>query len=67
MLADSLAMFSCDLTLIQGKEKYSGSNGGLVVKRDGQWMIKKTGYERTYVEIRPYEKPTAFHSRWAGR
>ena len=37
------------------------------VKRDGEWKIKQTGYERTYMEIRPYEKPTAFHSRWAGR
>jgi SnoaL-like domain len=37
------------------------------VKRDGAWLIGKTGYERTYVEIRPFEKPAVFHSRWAGR
>ena len=37
------------------------------VKRDGQWLIQKTGYERTYMEIRPYEQPKMFHSRWAGR
>ena len=37
------------------------------VKRDGAWMIKKTGYERVYVEIRPFEKPAMFHSRWMNR
>lgn len=36
-------------------------------KRDGQWLIQKTGYERVYHEIRPFEKPTVFHSRWLGR
>lgn len=36
-------------------------------KRDGKWLIQKTGYERIYVEIRPYEKPAVFHSRWLGR
>lgn len=37
------------------------------VKRDGAWLIKQTGYERTYVEIRPFEKSSVFQSRWAGR
>lgn len=37
------------------------------VKRDGKWLIHKTGYERIYVEIRPFEKPAVFQSRWAGR
>ena len=36
------------------------------VKRDGNWQIAKTGYERVYCEIRPFEKPDYFHSRWAG-
>jgi hypothetical protein len=44
VLSDSLAMFTCDFTLTQGKEKYKGRNGGLVVKRDGQWKWK-TFYE----------------------
>lgn len=37
------------------------------VKRDGSWQIAKTGYERVYCEIRPFEKADYFHSRWAGR
>ena len=37
------------------------------VKRDGRWLIRKTGYERVYAEIRPFEKPAVFHSRWATR
>lgn len=37
------------------------------VKRDGKWLIYRTGYERIYVEIRPFEKPAVFQSRWAGR
>lgn len=37
------------------------------VKRDGRWLIQRTGYERIYCEIRPFEKPSYFHSRWAGR
>jgi len=37
------------------------------VKRDGQWLIAKTGYERVYVEMRPFEKADHFQSRWAGR
>lgn len=37
------------------------------VKRDGEWKIKLTGYERTYFEIRKYEPPATFHSRWQGR
>jgi hypothetical protein len=37
------------------------------VKRDGQWLIARTGYERVYCEIRPFTKPDYFHSRWAGR
>jgi len=37
------------------------------VKLDGEWKISLTGYERTYVEVRKYEAPTSFHSRWEGR
>lgn len=37
------------------------------VKQGGQWLIQKTGYERIYCEIRPFEKPAYFHNRWAGR
>lgn len=37
------------------------------VKRDGEWQISRTGYERVYCEIRPFTKPDYFHSRWAGR
>jgi hypothetical protein len=40
VLSDSLAMFSCDFTMTSGKEKHSGRNGGLVVKREGQWKWK---------------------------
>lgn len=35
------------------------------VKIDGEWKISRTGYERTYVEIRRYDPPTTFHSRWS--
>jgi hypothetical protein len=37
------------------------------VKRDGNWLIQKTGYERIYVDLRPFEKGTHFESRWSGR
>jgi hypothetical protein len=33
-------------------------------KVDGVWKISHTGYERTYFDIRPYEEPTVFSSRW---
>ena len=33
-------------------------------KVDGEWKISRTGYERTYFDIRPYEEPVAFYSRW---
>jgi hypothetical protein len=40
VLSDSLATFTCDFTMSAGKEKHSGRNGGLLVKRDGQWKWK---------------------------
>jgi hypothetical protein len=40
VLSDSLATFTCDFTMTTGKEKLSGRNGGLLVKRDGQWKWK---------------------------
>ena len=36
------------------------------VKRDGEWLIQKTGYERIYVDLRPFEPGDLFESRWAG-
>ena len=33
-------------------------------KVEGEWKISRTGYERTYFDIRPYEEPVAFYSRW---
>ena len=33
-------------------------------KEGGEWKISRTGYERTYFDMRPYEEPTAFYSRW---
>ncbi|HPG25045.1 MAG: nuclear transport factor 2 family protein [Spirochaetaceae bacterium] len=33
-------------------------------KRDGAWVITRTGYERTYFEIRPFEPPGTWYSRW---
>lgn len=33
-------------------------------KESGQWKISRTGYERTYFEMRPYDEPTAYYSRW---
>jgi hypothetical protein len=35
------------------------------VKLEGEWKISRTGYERTYVDIRPYDPPNTFVSRWA--
>jgi hypothetical protein len=37
------------------------------VKRGGEWLISLTGYERVYVDIRAFEKPKVFESRWEGR
>lgn len=33
-------------------------------KVDGEWKISRTGYQRTYFEVRPYENPTVYFSRW---
>jgi hypothetical protein len=33
-------------------------------KEGGEWKIARTGYERTYFDLRPYDEPTAFYSRW---
>ncbi|MFY0522206.1 hypothetical protein ACN28I_03000 [Archangium gephyra] len=44
VLSDSLATFTDDFTITTGGKKYSGRNGGLLVKRDGQWKWK-TMYE----------------------
>ena len=33
-------------------------------KMDGEWLISHTGYERTYFEVRAYEEPTTYYSRW---
>ncbi len=44
VLSDSLATFTDDFTLTTGGKKYNGRNGGLLVKRDGQWKWK-TMYE----------------------
>lgn len=35
-------------------------------KVEGEWKISRTGYERTYFDIRPYPEPDAFFSRWDG-
>ena len=40
VLSDSLATYTCDFTVTAGKEKHSGRNSGLLVKRDGQWKWK---------------------------
>jgi hypothetical protein len=40
VLSDSLAMSTCDFTMTSGKEKHSGRNAALLVKRDGQWKWK---------------------------
>ncbi len=37
------------------------------VKQSGEWLISLTGYERVYVELRKYEAPTTFESRWQAR
>jgi len=34
------------------------------VKVEGEWKISRTGYERTYVDMREYPEPKAFFSRW---
>lgn len=33
-------------------------------KIGGDWKISRTGYERTYFDVRPYDEPKAFFSRW---
>lgn len=40
VLSDSMVSFVDDFTTTMGKEKYSGRNSGLLVKRDGKWMWK---------------------------
>lgn len=37
------------------------------VKQSGEWLISRTGYERVYVELRKYEAPETFESRWQNR
>jgi hypothetical protein len=40
VLSDSLATVTDDFTMTMGKQKLSGRNAGLLVKRDGKWMRK---------------------------
>jgi hypothetical protein len=40
VLSDSLANVVDEYTMTMGKQKMSGRNGGLLVKRDGQWKWK---------------------------
>ncbi len=40
VLSDSLASVTDEFTATMGKEKMSGRNAGLLVKRDGQWKWK---------------------------
>lgn len=40
VLSDSLANVTDDFTMMMGKQKMSGRNAGLLVKRDGQWKWK---------------------------
>jgi hypothetical protein len=40
VLSDSLANVVDEFTMTMGKQKMSGRNGGLLVKRDGQWKWK---------------------------
>ena len=40
ILSDSLANVTDDFTMTMGKQKITGRNAGLLVKRDGQWKWK---------------------------
>jgi hypothetical protein len=40
VLSDSLVMVTDDFTMSQGKQKITGKNAALLVKRDGQWKWK---------------------------
>ncbi|MFL5344692.1 MAG: nuclear transport factor 2 family protein [Hyalangium sp.] len=40
VLSDSLANVTDEFTMTMGKQKMSGRNAGLLVKRDGQWKWK---------------------------
>jgi hypothetical protein len=40
ILSDSLATITDDFTMTMGKQKFSGRNSSMVVKRDGQWKWK---------------------------
>ncbi|MCI0571667.1 MAG: hypothetical protein L0Y66_13020 [Myxococcaceae bacterium] len=40
VLSDSLAAVTDDFTMKMGKQKMSGRNAGLLVKKDGQWKWK---------------------------
>jgi hypothetical protein len=40
VLSDSLAAVVDDFTMTMGKQKITGKNAGLLVKRDGQWKWK---------------------------
>ena len=33
-------------------------------KTGDHWKISRTGYERTYFDVRGYDEPNAFYSRW---
>jgi hypothetical protein len=47
VLSDSLVAVTDDFTMTQGKQKVTGRNASLLVKRDGQWkwkMMAEAGY-----------------------
>ena len=50
-------------TLLLGAAFYADE----YVRLGGEWKIAHTGYERTYMEVRPYETPTHLYSRWEQR
>jgi len=40
VLSDSLVSYTDDFTMTMGKQKMTGRNAGILVKRDGQWKWK---------------------------
>ena len=37
------------------------------VKRDGQWLIQETGYERIFEDLQPRDESARLRSRWSPR
>ena len=63
-----------DRVINRGKDQLEMPGGSILsgaafyadeyAKVEGEWKISRTGYERTYFDVRPYDEPNTFYSRW---